>query len=71
MTFNPKNEKKNVALLNNHNVLSCHVVEYVVQGVTAISGKRFKLIFLVLIYVVLKQTIYQQKALDLSFNLAP
>ena len=42
-----------------------------VQGVTAISGKRFKLIFLVLIYVVLKQTIYQQKALDLSFNLAP
>ena len=42
-----------------------------IQGVTAISGKRFKLIFLVLIYVVLKQTIYQQKALDLSFNLAP
>ena len=43
----------------------------ILQGVTAISGKRFKLIFLVLIYVVLKQTIYQQKALDLSFNLAP
>ena len=42
---------------------------YVLQGVKAISGKRFKLIFLVLIYVVLKQTIYQQKALDLSFNL--
>ena len=27
MTFNPKNEKKNVALLN----MSCHVVEYVVN----------------------------------------
>ena len=42
-----------------------------VQGVIVISGKRFKLIFIVFIMLVLKQTIPQQKALDLSFNLAP
>ena len=42
-----------------------------IQGVTAISGKRFKLIFFKFILLVLKQTISQQKALDFSFNLTP
>ena len=42
-----------------------------IQGVIAISGKRFKLKFDVFILIVLKQTIPQQKALDLSLILAP
>ena len=47
------------------------VIEQIIQGVKAISGKRFKLVFIVLIWTVLKQTISEQKALNLSFNLAP
>jgi hypothetical protein len=41
------------------------------QGVIAISGKKFNLTLFIFILLVLKLTMYQQKALDLSFNFAP
>ena len=41
------------------------------QGVKAISGKRFKLIYIVLILLVMKQMMYQKEALDVSFILTP
>ena len=44
---------------------------YPLQGVKAISGKRFKLIYIVLILLVMKQMMYQKEALDVSFILTP
>ena len=45
--------------------------ECIIQGVTAISGKRSNLTFLIFLLLILKQTIPQEKALDISFNLTP
>ena len=60
----------------NNAMMSCKLLQVTkidshVQGVIAISGKRFKLKFIVFILIVLKQTIPHKKALDVSFNLTP